>query len=267
MLLDPLRSLTDFEFYRTLPKKSIAATVGYLAFLGIIFAALYVLMFSLRYGPKVDQAIEWAAANIPSMTLSQGKLTSALTEPKRIEYPGLPQFAFIIDTNRTDPVSPYEMRASTVVAYITQNAAHYFTADGRLSVTDLSAVQTGEALTIDANFYRSAGAVLKKAQIPMTFIITWVVFMLSTHLAAFIYSLIALLLNAFLSAGLSYHDLYLAAVYAQTPVIVLQAIVMFLPKPVPFFPLLLLIVVTVYLWQALRHMKAGPAEPGAGETA
>ena len=266
MLLDPLLSLTDFQFYRGLSRKSIAATVGYLAYLGVLFALLYTLMFFVRYGPKIDESIEWAASSIPSMTFAQGKLASALTEPRRIQHPEYPQLTFIIDTNRTTPVSPYEMRSSTVVAYITQNAVHYFAADGRLTVSDLSIVRNSEPLTIDANFYRNIGSVLKKAEYPVAFILAWLIFVVSTHLGALFYSVVALLMNAFLGSGLRYPELYRTAVYAQTPAIALQAIALFLPKPVPLFPLLLLIVVAAYLWQALRQMKtAAPADPGAGE--
>jgi len=268
MLLDPLLSLTDFHFYRNLSRKSIAATVGYLTYLGVLFAFVYTLMFFIRYGPKIDEAVEWAASSIPPMTFAQGKLSSALAEPKRIQHPDYPMVAFIVDTNRTTPVSPFEMRASTVAAYITQNAVHYFAADGRLSVSDLSVAQTSESLTIDGSFYRKVGGVMKKAQYPVAFILAWIIFMVSTHLGAFFYSLIALLLNAFLSANLKYSDLYRASVYSQTPAVALQAIALFLPKPVPFFPVLLLIVVTVYLWQALRQMKGGaPSGSSAGEAA
>jgi len=266
MLLDPLLSLTDFRFYRGLSRKSVAATVGYLAYLGLFFALLYTLMFFVRYGPKIDESIEWAASNIPAMTLSQGKLSSPLTEPRRIQYPDYPQLAFMIDTNRTAPVSPYEMRASTVAAYITQNAVNYFAADGRLTVSDLSVVQPAEPLVIDATFYRRVGGVLKKAQYPVAFLLAWLLFMVSTHLAALFYSLVALLMNSFLGSGLRYGELYRTAVYAQTPAVALQAIALFLPKPVPLFPLLLLVVVTAYLWQALRQTKgAAPDHPGAGE--
>jgi hypothetical protein len=260
MLLDPLKSLADFQFYKDLPRKSFMATFLYLAYLGLLFTIAYTLMFSLRYGPRLDEAAEWAATNIPPLTLADGKLSSPLQEPVRIVHPKAEQLAFIIDTNRTEPVTPFEMRASTVVAFIAQSAVYYFASKDELRVHDLSLAKSPKPIQLDAEFYRSLGAFLKKALYPATMLITWMIFMVWKHLAALVYSVIALLLNGILSAGLPYSSLYRAAVYAQTPAVVLQGIVMFLPSPVPYFGLLLLIVVTVYLWQAILQMKA-PAGP------
>ena len=69
------------------------------------------------------------------------------------------------------------------------------------------------------------------------------------------YALVALLLNALLSAGLEFPALYRVSVYAQTPVIVLQAAALFLPAPIPYFGLLSLLVGGLYLWQAIRQIQ------------
>ncbi|OGS27647.1 MAG: hypothetical protein A3J82_08990 [Elusimicrobia bacterium RIFOXYA2_FULL_69_6] len=172
------------------------------------------------------------------------------------------QLAFIVDTSRTEPVTPFEMRQSTVVVYVAQSVIYYFASQDELRMHDLSLSKSPKPVQIDAEFYRSLGQFVKKALIPVSLLVTWLIFVMWTHLSALLYSLIALLINGILSAGLPYASLYRAAVYAQTPAVVLQGIVMFLPSPVPFFGLLLLIVVTVYLWQAVRQMKA-PAPPDA----
>lgn len=258
MLLDPLKSLADFQFYRDVPRKSLTATFLYLVYLGLLFSIAYAVMFHLRYTPRIDEAVEWASASIPPLTLADGKLSSTDPEPRRIVHPRAEQIAFMVDVNRTEPVTPFEMRQSTVVAFIAQSAVYYFASKDELRMHDLTLAKSPKPVQLDAEFYRSLGRFVKKALVPVSIVITWAVFVVWKHLSALVYSLVALLLNGLLSAGLPYGSLYRAAVYAQTPAVVLQAIVMFLPSPVPFFGLLLLIVVTVYLWQALRQMKAPP---------
>ncbi|MFA6029747.1 MAG: DUF1189 family protein [Elusimicrobiota bacterium] len=262
MILDPVRSLVDFPFYREVPKKSIAETVGYLAYIGLVFALLSLIALYARVGPRIDEGAEWAAVNIPTMTLEKGKLSSALPGPVRIQHPASERLAFVIDTTRTTPVAPAELAASTASAFVTQNTVYVLNND-KMEAYDLGRAQNAEPVKLDAAFYRNAAAVLKKVLYPIAFFTTWLVFFVWKHLSALVYSLLGLLISAGLKAELEHGPLYRAAVYAQTPVIVLQAVMLFLPRPIPYFGLLSLILVGVYLWQAIRQMRPAPAAPPA----
>jgi hypothetical protein len=72
---------------------------------------------------------------------------------------------------------------------------------------------------------------------------------------------LALLINAALSAGLEYPSLYKFSVYAQTPIILLQTVALFVPLALPVLVRLLasVAIVGVYLWQAIRqHSNPDP---------
>ena len=60
MITDPLKSVVDFSFYRDIPKKSIGATVGYIAYLGLISSCAGVLSLVIHFQPRVEENLEWA---------------------------------------------------------------------------------------------------------------------------------------------------------------------------------------------------------------
>ena len=96
---------------------------------------------------------------------------------------------------------------------------------------------------------------------PVGFFTAWAVFFFWKHASAAIYALLAFLLNALMDSGLEFPALYKLAVYAQTPVIALQIVSLFLPR-IPYFGILALLVVGVYLWQAIR-LIATPPDPAS----
>ncbi|MFA6091374.1 MAG: DUF1189 family protein [Elusimicrobiota bacterium] len=262
MILDPVRSLIDFPFYREVPKKSILACSGYIAYLSLLFSLAVVLALYARVAPMIDAAAQWASSNVPAMTLQDGKIECSIPGPLRIEHPET-KLAFIVDTARITPVTPAELADGKVIGYIAQSTL-YFTNQGKMEVYDLSKAANKQPVRIDGEFYLKVAALIKKALYPIGFITTWLIFFVWKHLSALVYSLIGLALNAALSAGLEHADLYRVAVYAQTPVVVLQIVSLFLPRNIPFAFLLSTMLVTLYLWQAIRHLR--PAAPAAEQT-
>lgn len=260
MLLDPIRSIVDFSFYRTVREKSFAATVGYLCYLGLLFAFAVALAMYIHVRPVIAEAVEWASTQIPTMTLAGGKLSSALPEPTVIRHPKVPEAAFVIDTNRAVPVSAAEMAEKKVIGYLSQNAIYVLTRN-RMETYPLDKAPNPKPITIDANFYRTLGQNLNRMLYPVAFVIAWLFFLVWKHIAALFYSLPALVINAVQSAGLEFPALYKSAVYAQTPVVVLQMAAMFYSRPVPFFNVVSFIVVTGYLWKAVRLQKAEGGAP------
>jgi hypothetical protein len=265
MLLDPFRSLADFSFYRTLPRKSGLAAVGYLAYVGLLFSAVALLALHLRFVPHIDEGVQWASKNVPVLRISGGKVESDVPGPVRVEHPKIPQISFLIDTARTTPVTAYDLQASTVTAYVTQNAIYVHTGE-RLEAYDIGRSKLGnQTLVIDGNFYRQAAEAFKKVLYPVAFLFTWLVFFLWKHLSALFYSIVALVFNLAFSAGQEFGTLYKVGVYAQTPVIALQAAQLFLPSPVPFFGLIALAVACVYVAVAVRQLR--PEAPASEQPA
>ena len=257
MITDIGRSVGDFSFYKEVPKKTVWATVAYLTLLGGFFSLAVTLAVHQNVRPRILMAAEWAAATMPTLTLAEGKLSSTAPGPMDIRHPDVPQAGLMVDTQRTEAVTPAEMSQKKLIAYLTADSVYVLTAD-RLEAYPLAQTKGKEQLVIDGAFYRQMAGILIKVLYPISFFTSWLTFLIWKHVAAGIYTLVGLLVNAVVDGGHEPGALYRMAVYAQTPVIVLQTAALFLPKPIPLFPVLALLVVTAYLWQAIRH-----AEPPA----
>ena len=262
ILLEPIQSVAVFSFYREVPRKSGLAVFGYLAYLGAVFALVATVALRVRVGPAIQEGAEWAAKNIPTLTLAGGKVSKQDPEAVVIRHPEASALGFKIDTLRVTAITPAEMEEDKLIAFLTQSVLYVRTAN-RLEAYDLSKSVNAEPVVIDAAFYRKVGGLLGKVLYPVAFLTMWLLFLAWKPLAALVYSVLALMVNAAVSGGLEFPALYKIAVYAQTPVVVLQMAAVFLPRPIPLFRLLALLVVSVYVWQAIRQNR--PDSAGAPE--
>lgn len=259
MLLDPVLSIAHFPFYREVPRKSAGQVAGYLAYLGAVFALASTVALYLHLGPLISQTAEWAASSMPTLTISEGRIQSDRPGPTLVRHPEVSQIAVMIDASRTTAVTPAEMKEAQLAVYLTQNAI-YLSLPQKQEVFDLSqARQQPKPLVVDAAFWRTLGSTLRRVLYPVSFAATWVIFVAWKLLASAFYSLFALLLNSLSSAGLEYPSLYKLSLYAQTPAVALQLAALFLPRPVPYFGLITLLVTGVYLWQGIRQHTAAAA--------
>ncbi|MDE2292078.1 MAG: DUF1189 family protein, partial [Elusimicrobia bacterium] len=252
MIKDIARSIGDFSFYQEAVRKPVWATVAYLVLLGAFFSLAVTAALYVNVRPRILDAAEWAGAHIPKLTLSEGRLSSDAAAPTEVRNPAMPEFGLMVDTGRKEPVTPEEMTQKKLVVYLTGDSAYVLTQD-RLETYELSKTKGEKPLVMDADFYRQTASVLLKVLYPIGFLTAWLTFIVWKHVAALVYSLIALLINAVVEGGHEFPSLYRMAVYAQTPVVVLQTAALFWPRPVPLFSLLALLVVSAYLWQGIRH--------------
>lgn len=253
MLLDPLNSIAKFPFYKGVPGRSGLRISLYILYLGLLFSITATTALVLRLGPLIRESAEWAAATVPPITFVNGKVSMEQTAPRRFQHPSIPGFAFIVDTTRTTPVTLQEMEDQKVVAWLAQSTLFLREAANSVKAEDLSKAAAPKPLVIDKNFYLELGSLVPKILYPVSFVTTWGVFFFWKLASAALYGLIGLLISGVLAAGLEYPDLFKLAVYAQTPVILLQALQLFLPKPIPFFWVIGFLVASVWLWQAVKQ--------------
>lgn len=253
MFLDPFYSVVHFPFYREVPRKSFGKALGYLLYLGLFFSIVSTIALYVKLTPVIHDASEWAAASIPTITIADGKASSPLTTPLLLRYPREPRVAFIIDTHRTTPVTAQEMRQQEAAAYLTQASLYVAAGRNKVEQYDLTTTRNAKPVMIDANFFREAASTLPKIFYPIAWISAWLIFFVWKLIAALAYSIVALILNAIASADLAYENLLKLSLYAQTPVIALQAVALFMPQRIFGFWLIALLIVSVYLWQAIRQ--------------
>ncbi|MDE2238029.1 MAG: DUF1189 family protein, partial [Elusimicrobia bacterium] len=215
----------------------------------------------LKAGPVIDGTFLWLEHAVPPMTYANGRVTSDVSGPLRLQHPTLRDVAVMIDTNRTDPVTPQQMEQAKVVAYLTATAFYLRDRD-ELRVFDLSHTPAGSRpVRIDAGFFRNAGIVMDRTLYPLALVAIFVLFLAWKALASGGYSLLALLLNSISGGSLRYPALLNIAVYAQTLVVLLLALSLYLPFAIPGFNALCLLITSVYIWLAVRPPQ--PLSPPA----
>lgn len=263
MLLDPVHSTVHFPFYREVPRKSLGRSFAYVAYLGLLFSIAATIAFYLKFSPLLRETVDWAAAAIPTLTFADGKVSSA-SGLLILRHPRAPEMAFALDTARTTPLSIQEMAQMQVVGCLTQNALYVLSGRDKLESHDLSRIKSARPFVVDAGLYRKLGAALPRVLYPAAGLITWAAFFLWKLVAALFYSLVALLINAATSGGQEYAALFKTAVYAQTPVVLLEAVMLYVPARIPGFFVIALLITSAYVWQALRQQRP---EPEGAETA
>lgn len=260
MLGDPVKCIADFSFYKEIPKKTLRQTAGYLAYLGLIYAAAVMVALTIHLRPKIKEAVNWASETIPPMTLAEGRLKSSVPGPTTVRHPASENLGVVIDTDRAEPVTMAEMAERKVLAYLTGDKI-YIVDNRAMKVYDLSKAKNENPVEIDRKFYESIGSVLTLVLYPAAFAVSWLVFFFWKHLSAGVYTLLALLINAGIGGGQEAEDLYKLSVYAQTPVVALQMAALIALKPIPLFGVLAFLVVGVYQWQGIKQLQ--PADDAA----
>jgi hypothetical protein len=261
MLLDPVNAITSVNFYKKVAAQGPGRTALYLVYLSAVFAVAATLAVKVRVGPEIDKTFVWLAQSMPTLTLAGGRITSSSPEPVTLRHPTVSEIAVTIDTSRTEPVTPETLESAKVAAVLTSSTLYLRGSQpGRMETYDLSKANAPKPVVIDASFYQTAGKTLTRVLYPLTLIISFFLVVFWKTAASVIYSLMALMINAVAQGNQPYGSLFNIAAYAQTLVVVLQAILLFMPAGVPGFSVISAAVTGVYIWLALKRINQ-PAQP------
>lgn len=265
ILLDPVNAVTSIAFYRKVAAQTAGRTALYLVYLAAVFALAATAAMRVRVGPAISETFVWLEKSVPPLSFSNGRMSSTLTEPLVLRHPQVPDVAFGIDTNRVEPVTPDDMARDKVMAYLTSNAFYVQQRPGQVEVYDFSKAPQAQPVVIDGRFYRQADQMMGRILYPATLLVAFLVFLAWKGWASLFYSVVALIVNAGAQAELPYGALFRLSVYAQTLVIALQIIFLFMPVQIPFFGFLAVAVTTAYLWLAVKKVKEpeAPLAPAA----
>ncbi len=263
MILDPLNAITSVNFYRKVAVQRVSRTIGYLIYVALLFALAATAAVKVRLAPEVEKACAWLGQAMPVLTLQNGKMSSATAAPVTVRYPELTDFAFTVDTARAEPVTADILDTNKVIGYVTSDALYLRGAQGRVEAYQFAKDASPKPVVIDAAFYQSASRVLVRLLYPLTLVFAFLFTAVWKIAAALFYALPAVMINAMMEGGLSFDALFNIAAYAQTLVIALQAIFLFMPTGIPGFPVIALISTGVYTWLAIKRLKEPPAAPAA----
>jgi uncharacterized membrane protein len=256
MILDPINAVTSIEFYRKAAAQAVARTAGYLCYLAFLFSLIATVAIRVRVGPEIDKTFVWLEKSMPTLTLSNGKMISKLTAPLTLRHPDAPDVAVTIDTARVDPVTPQMLETQKVMAYISSNALYVMRSPGELRVFDFTTQKLGaKPFVIDAPFYESSRQFLDRILYPFLLVIIFVVFALWKTLAALFYSLVGISMNSLFRGALSYASLFNIAAYAQTLMVIVFAIFLFMPTPLPWAGAISFIATSIYIALSVKKIK------------
>jgi hypothetical protein len=268
MIKDIINSIAQISFYRDVPEKSMGRTVGHIAVLALIYGLVSTIAVFVHLKPKIAENVEWLATNVPTLTLNNGRLKSVEPGRQMIEHPKIEGFVVVIDTDRESPVTSAEMQKEGFAVYLTAKAIYVFNpANNNFRAQELAQAKEVQNYDIGPEFYRNFAKAFTFALYPTALVLCAAWFFLFKLLAALVYSIVALMVNAAMDGGLEFPALYKISVYAMTPVIALQMVArlakgpFLVMEPIPMFRLLAFILVGVYVWQAIRHIK--PPAPEA----
>ncbi|MBI5881698.1 MAG: DUF1189 family protein [Elusimicrobia bacterium] len=263
-ILDPVNAVTSIQFYRKVAVQSIGRSIGYLMYLATLFTAAFMVFCWLRIVPPFKDLMGWMAQNVPPMTFGDGKVTSAVDTPKIVRHPSFPELGVMIDTTRTEPVTPQMMEESKVRVYITGNAMYLANRPGKVEVNDLSKTK-GPPMEIGPQFYREFAKIFPIVIYIVAGILAFFGFLLWRACATLLYWLVASLLNASMDAGLAPEALASVALYGQTLPSTLFAIMLFTPAGLNAGTVLLagFAITAAYITLALGAVKNAAAPPAA----
>ncbi|MHB2026436.1 MAG: DUF1189 family protein [Elusimicrobiota bacterium] len=256
LILDPVNAITSVSFYRKAAKRTLGRAALYLCYLAVIFSILGDAALKIRLGPAINQTFDWLERAAPPLVFSGGKFSSTAPMPVVLRHPDYADIAVAIDTTRTTPVTEPEMESQGVTAYLTQSDFYLRRPNGTVEDRNFSDAKTDKPVTLDAAFYRSAGATLNRVLYPVALIGFFILFMVWKAIASLVYSLLAMAIGNLLGAERRYAELFNISVYAQTLVIVVQMIFLFMPTRPPFFSLAAFAATGTYLYLALRPSAA-----------
>ncbi len=258
-ILDPVNAITSVAFYRRIAKQAFKRTLAYVAYLAVLFSLLGTAALKIRLGPALDQTFAWLEKSAPTLTFADGKFSSAAAMPVVLRNPQYQDVAVAVDVTRTAPVSEKDMEDAGVTAYLTQSDFYLRRPNGTIEDRSFADTRTEKPVIIDAAFYANAAALFNRILYPAALAGIFVVFLIWKLISSLFYSLVALALNNSLHSGRNYAELFNLSAYAQSLVIAIQMIFLFMPAHLPMFSLIALLITGAYLYLALKPTPAPKA--------
>lgn len=256
MIQDLLGSIASTQAYRRFAAEKAGRTVLYLLFISLLFTVGGSIAMQLRVGPVVDETFAWLAAEVPTLTFSNGTVTSSEPAAKRLVHPKAPEVAVMIDTARTEPVTLQVMQDAKVLGYLTNNALYVEQQQGKIEVYDLKKAAVDRPTVVDAKFFREAASALKKVVYPLAILTVFVFSAAWIAFSGLFFALLAMLLQSVGGGALAFGALYQIAVHAQTTALFARMLLSFLPFVIPMSGLLTISITAGYLWLAVKANAA-----------
>jgi hypothetical protein len=264
MMTDLLDSLLRPRAYPRFAAEKKARTASYIAFLSLIFVGALGIAVKLRLAPFFTETFTWLETTMPTISFSNGVVTSAAPGPLRLEHPRGKELAVMIDTARKETVSLSQMKDANVLAYLTANALYLQRGEGRIEAIDLTKSTSTRPVVVDSNSYKELERAFNWIFYPGLLLFFFVAFAASLAATALMYALIGLIFASVAGGAVGFGPLYRIGVHVQTAGCLLYSLDAVSPRAIPFSQLASFAASLVLLWLGIQAtVSAAQTAPAA----
>ena len=244
-------AVLDFGSYLKVFQQPLRRSLVYLLYLAVLSSLVITLVYSLRLVPRIDDFLSWARTTFPSFVVTDGQMSMETDSPITLVYPGSQLFTFVFDT-RPDHIQPESVDQPAVV----------FTRD-KLYLSFLGV--TWDWPQIEALFANTEQGIVVSPEIleearkslgwmaPAFFFFTLGVSLVGKLIQALLLTFFSISASTAQGIRLPYPNTLTIAIYALTPAIAIDLLVVVLGQTSDLFQIIYLITAALYTYLATRR--------------
>jgi hypothetical protein len=248
-------SVTDFQFYCTIMNQHWRRSLRYLLFWVTVSSLFTAAAFLARFQPVMDQVGIWLAENLPTMEVSQGKLSTAVAVPHRVQMQQ-PDLRVVVDPSD----SVRKASSPEGIEVIFNSDRIYLQIQGR---EDSYQFKPNDQFRIDREAIERWRGTLKWLFIPFSLLALWPYYLLAKSM-----QLVFLVGSGFFLTRppkLSARQWLNISVYSLTPAILIGLIFQMSTVPVEIAWCFYLGTAMIYSTLAGRRCQTPPKPPDIAE--
>lgn len=257
MLLAPVKTLFNVNFYLESFKKSAWKAVLFLIYIFILGAVIISSITFFTLTPKLNQAVDTLLDEIPEMSINEGIIEVNNNQPLKISPENFGGFNILFDTGRTQPVYPTEMINDKTVILIDSNKV-YFAAGDRFEQVTIPQEITTEITRETLNSSKEPIARMALAAVLALLLIAQIARL--PFLVAIAWIIVAIV-GRTMRVNAKTSDYFKLACYVQGPAMLIMITGLFIALPGFLFGLAYLAAFIIYaqvVFNAMKYYKANP---------
>ncbi len=239
------KSISNFEFYKSLQNQSAVKVFIYLTKVTIIFGVISLVRPVLNFDRGVDLAGEYFRENIPYFVFEDGKLEVKDNQPYIWEDK---EANLIVAMDTSGQVNPEILNDYSEGFYITKEYAIYKRNGIEKREFDFSQL-TGVKFTKDDV---SEWVPYAKWFNVIIVLFGLIGFMVGKLWSALLITFFGLLVN---SGKNRFFDLYKISIYTLTLPTIIKAVIILSGTPIPWFGLIYYGIAVFYMWKAIESIR------------
>ena len=257
MLLAPVKTLFNVNFYLESFKKSAWKAFLFLIYIFIIGAVIISLITFITLKPKLNQSVDTLLDEMPEMSISEGIIEVNNNQPLKISPENFGGLNILFDTGRIQPVYPTEMTNDKTVILVDSNKV-YFAAGNRFEQVAIPQEITAEITRETLNSSKEPISRMALAAVLAFLLVAQVLRLPFLVLIAWI---VVAIVGKTMRVNAKTSDYFKLACYVQGPAMLIMLAGLFIALPGFLFGLAYLAAFIIYaqvVFNAMKYYQANP---------